>query len=503
MSSWIEVFGRLHPALLHFPIGIVAALVALELVALARGRLVALAHGRTGREFAAAESTLVWVAALSAWVAALTGYTLSLEDGYEPERVQLHLRLALASATGTSAVVFAYGRYSRAVYRVALFATMGVLAAAGHFGSVLVRGEGFLMAPLSAAKAPAQVSDRSSYRDTIAPIFAARCGACHGETKQKGDLKLTTPEALFAGGESGPAFVPGDPTKSELVRRAHLPLEDEEHMPPDGKAQPTSAELAAIEAWIAAGAPLEGVVPEAEKFGAVVPATEVRATVARADAAALAALRQQLVHVAPLATDTNLLEIDFSSAGTAATDDSVERLLEPVREHVARLSLARSAITDRTLATLARMPHLTRLDLSSTSVTDAGIARLAAHPALIELVLVRTQLSDAALAPLLGMPVLKRVYVWQSGLGSDAIARLRRERSALVVEAGDRLALAAIETEPAQGAPVPINTLCPVSGTPIDAAHTLEFQGRVIGFCCGKCPATFSADPASYASKLP
>jgi uncharacterized membrane protein len=482
LSSWIEVFGRLHPALLHFPIGIVAALVALDLVALARGR--------STRELAAAESTLVWVAALAAWVAVATGYTLSLEDGYEADSVQLHLRLALASATGTSTVVFAYTRYSRAIYRLALFATMGLLAAAGHFGSVLVRGEGFLMAPLSAAEAPAQASTRSTYRDTIAPIFAARCGACHGESKQKGDLKLTTPEALFAGGESGPALVPGNAAKSELVRRAHLPLEDEDHMPPEGKAQLTPEELAAIEAWINAGAPLE----QAEKFGAVRAA---------ADEAALARLRGSLVHVATLGADSDLLEIDFSPNAPAATDEIVERLLAPVREHVARLSLARCAISDRTLATLTRMPRLTRLDLSSTHVTDAGIASLAAHSALTELVLVRTRLSDAAIETLLRMPALERVYVWQSGLGSDAIARLRSERPKLVIESGDQLAMPALETEPALGAAVPINTLCPVSGTPIDAAHTLVFQDRVIGFCCGKCPTKFSADPASYASKLP
>ncbi len=483
MSSWIEVFGRLHPALLHFPIGIVAALVALDLVALARGK--------STRELAAAESTLVWIAALSACVAALTGYTLSLEDGYEADAVQLHLRLALASAAGTSAVVFAYTRYSRAIYRLALFATMGLLAVAGHFGSVLVRGEGFLMAPLATAEAPAQVGQRSTYRDTIAPIFAARCGACHGETKQKGDLKLTTPEALFAGGEGGPALVRGDSTKSELVRRAHLPLGDEDHMPPEGKAQLTAAELAAIEAWIAAGAPLEGVVADAEKFGAAT------------DARALDALRDALVHVAPVAAGTNLLEIDFSPAGSASTDENVERLLQPVAEHVVRLSLARCAITDRALAIVARLPRLTRLDLSSTPVTDVGIKSLAAHSALTELVLVRTRLSDAAVETLLRMPVLERAYVWQSGLGSDAIAKLRRERPKIVIEAGDKLAMPALETEPALGAPVPINALCPVSGTPIDAAHTLVFQGRVIGFCCERCPAKFSADPASYASKLP
>ncbi len=493
LSAWIEVFGRLHPALLHMPIGIVAALVALDLVALVRGRPV--------RELAPAESVLVWFAALAAWISVATGYTLSLEDGYEPARVQLHMRLGIASATGTSAVVFAYVRHSRAAYRAVLLATMGLVAAAGHFGSGLVRGDDFLIAPLAAAKPSAEA--RSTYRDTIAPILAARCGACHGETKQKGGLRLTTPETLFAGGDSGPAFVPGDPARSEMVRRAHLPLDDEEHMPPEGKTQLTPSELAAIEAWIAANAPLEGVVAGIEKTGAAPPEPAQSPKAAAASPAALDALRDALVHVAPIAAGSTLLEVDFSPVASATTDESLARLLEPLRDHVARLSLARCAITDAAIAPIARMPGLERLDLTSTAVTDAALQELTQAPALSDLVVVRTRLSDGAADALLDMPKLARVYVWRSGMSADAVDRLRRERPALRVEAGDHLASSPLETEPARASPAPINTACPVSGSPVDASYTLVFRERVIGFCCGQCPAKFSADPDAYASKLP
>lgn len=538
VSSWIEVFGRLHPLVLHLPIGFIAALVALELVTLLRRATIA--------ELTPAISVFVWLAAGAALIAALTGYTLGGEDGYDEARVTTHFRLGIGVAIGTCALVLVHARGSRTTYRMVLFVTAGVLAAAGHFGSVLTRGEGFLTQPLRAttradeqarpadpaaiaalpfATTPADVPTRSTYRDVIAPIFAARCAACHGETKKKGGLSLTSPAAISAGGSDGPVLVPGQPEKSELVRRLHLPLDDEDHMPPAGKAQPTPAEIAAIEAWIAARAPIEGVVSAVEASAPARATSAARPSErapapAPADPAALAALRRELVHVAPLATDTPLLEVDFSAVGQATTDTLVTRLLEPVREQVARLSLSRCAITDGVLTTVARIPHLQRLDLSSTPVTDAGLAALADHPRLAELVLVRARLSDAAVDSLLRMPALERIYVWQSGLSAGAVARLRRERPALAVDAGDVLGPPALETEPeVHVAPAgatataiepartpsslaPANTLCPVSGQPVDAAYSIVFRGRVIGFCCAKCPTKFWADPEAYASKV-
>jgi len=48
--------------------------------------------------------------------------------------------------------------------------------------------------------------------------------------------------------------VAGKSAESELMRRARLPLEDDDHMPPEGKPQPTSDELAVLAWWIDAGA---------------------------------------------------------------------------------------------------------------------------------------------------------------------------------------------------------------------------------------------------------
>jgi mono/diheme cytochrome c family protein/uncharacterized membrane protein len=81
-------------------------------------------------------------------------------------------------------------------------------------------------------------------------ILAERCQKCHGPTKKKGGLRVDSVDALFAGGENGPAVVAGDPEGSELVRRIRLPASVKEHMPPKKETQLSNAEVAALTAWV-------------------------------------------------------------------------------------------------------------------------------------------------------------------------------------------------------------------------------------------------------------
>jgi YHS domain-containing protein len=350
---------------------------------------------------------------------------------------------------------------------------------------------------------------RSSYESVIAPIFAARCTACHGETKPKGKLCLARPASIVAGGEDGPVLVAGRPSESEIVRRLLLPLADPDHMPPEGKVQPSADEIRALQTWIAAGAPFEGQVAGLT----APPAPAVAPRVAAADPKAIGMLQSELVHVERLARDSNLLWVDFAAIAARTDDALVTRLLEPVCAQVAELSLARCAISDAALAITARMPNLRRLDLRGTKVTSSGLRVLAGSPHMEELVLVQTSLTDAAVEPLLALHAMKRVYLWNAGLSAAAVARLRSERPSLHVDAGDARDAASTELEPeiqlTKEAPVsgdpgpPVNTVCPVSGKPVDPRFKLVHEGRVIGFCCPNCPAEFSAHPEKYALKKP
>jgi len=108
--------------------------------------------------------------------------------------------------------------------------------------------------PRQAAPPPSAGQAAVDFARDVRPILEQHCYECHGPKKVRGKLRMHVPELLAKGGTSGPAFVPGDPEHSLIVRRL-LGLDGDDQMPLD--ADPLSeAELATIKGWIAAGATL-------------------------------------------------------------------------------------------------------------------------------------------------------------------------------------------------------------------------------------------------------
>ena len=60
---------------------------------------------------------------------------------------------------------------------------------------------------------------------------------------------------LLKGGKDGPVLVVGKALDSPMIHRLLLQLNDDDHMPPDGKPQPTLEEIAVLQWWIERGAP--------------------------------------------------------------------------------------------------------------------------------------------------------------------------------------------------------------------------------------------------------
>ena len=86
----------------------------------------------------------------------------------------------------------------------------------------------------------------------IRPLLQERCVECHGPKKVKANLRLDAKPHALKGGESGPAFVAGDPAKSLLFDRITTQDEDKK-MPPKGEPL-TSAQTEKVRQWIAEGA---------------------------------------------------------------------------------------------------------------------------------------------------------------------------------------------------------------------------------------------------------
>ena len=90
------------------------------------------------------------------------------------------------------------------------------------------------------------------FESRIRPLLAERCYECHGEKKQKGDLRLDSKAAWQKGGDNGAVIVPGDPGASLLIKAVHYADKDLQ-MPP--KRQLAPEEIAALEHWVKIGAP--------------------------------------------------------------------------------------------------------------------------------------------------------------------------------------------------------------------------------------------------------
>src|SRR5215212_3053363 len=98
-----------------------------------------------------------------------------------------------------------------------------------------------------------------SFQKEVQPILARRCQGCHQPASRGGKLAVTSYALVKAGGMSGPAFRPGQPDQSPMVRLVSGP---EPKMPKGGPPLP-AAEVALLKRWVAEGAKDDSVVARA------------------------------------------------------------------------------------------------------------------------------------------------------------------------------------------------------------------------------------------------
>ncbi len=97
----------------------------------------------------------------------------------------------------------------------------------------------------------------------VIPIMLRRCTVCHGHRTTLANLDLRTRASMLTGGKSGPAFVPGKPDDSLMLKRIHAG-----EMPPldrlvEASVKPMEAfETAVLTQWIASGAPEVSITPD-------------------------------------------------------------------------------------------------------------------------------------------------------------------------------------------------------------------------------------------------
>lgn len=460
--------GRLHPLVVHLPIGFLLLALLLE----------GASWTRSLRRLRPAVPFALVLGALSAVAAVLAGYLLGATGGYGGPTLLWHKRLGIGVAVASvSAVALWYAlrlRPSpslRMAYTGSLLASAGLLTAAGHLGGSLSHGPEFVTeympAPMRAAarflpgEAPAapafaRLDEAEIYRHLVQPVLQARCVSCHGPDQQKGELRLDSPEAILKGGDSGPAAVAGQSAESEMIRRIWLPEGHEDAMPPRGRKPLTVLEAELIRWWIDEGAsptktvtettPPPGIQALLEQLAG--PPEErvppvLRTPVAAADPAALANARRAGVALRPLAAGSNFLRAQCTGSPESCGAEQLQALL-PLAPQIASLHLGGAAVGDREMEAVGRFPHLIRLHLERTRVTDVGLAHLRGLQHLEYLNLYGTSVSDAGLEHLAGLGKLRSLYLWQTAATPAGSERLRQRLGRLRVDHG--LSAAKIDT---------------------------------------------------------
>jgi uncharacterized membrane protein len=137
----MSFIGTFHPLLVHFPIALVLAAAAAELVVIATPRkawrTVAVANIRAGAAMGVVTAITGWLFALSPLVDAATS-------------LEWHRWVGMAGAAGAIGAALLSSRLhvspqrSAFAYRVTLFVTALLVAITGHLGGTLVWGAGFL-----------------------------------------------------------------------------------------------------------------------------------------------------------------------------------------------------------------------------------------------------------------------------------------------------------------------------------------------------------------------
>ena len=267
-SFWIwQVLGRLHPMMVHFPIGLLIVAGVMELFTLGRFR-----HPlRDGIRF------LAVFGSISAILAAIMGWLLAENEGVTGSTLDIHRLIGFGSA-GLSFFLLAFLRKSELdlkansikIYRTLLFTTGIGIGLAGHFGASLTHGEDYLTEVLpqnTDQEAPHSLTvDLATFASELSPekeiqlvtnvrsVLAHNCYKCHSGAKIEGELRLDEKEYVFAGGENGPIIIPGSPSQSELIRRISLSKNHKEVMPEKGKLL-SKEEIQLLTLWIEKGAP--------------------------------------------------------------------------------------------------------------------------------------------------------------------------------------------------------------------------------------------------------
>ncbi len=422
--------GRFHPLIVHLPIGFLTLSFLLLLIKTIKKH--------EYKSLALAIRLSVLLAAISGLVAAIVGYMLSSEGGYQADSLDWHQWMAYA-IVATSFILWALLKFYH------FFSDQGalwfhsfvmlLLVATGHLGGNLTHGSEYLIeyAPdgvkklFSTAAARIEIPQNPDsiviYEHIIQPILKNKCYSCHNAEKKKGNLDLTSLEGALPGEGSNSIINPGNAFQSSLFKRVTLNPDNSKFMPPNGL--PLSyGEIELLKWWIEQGASFDQTMADAEtnaylgakllkEFEIDISPKEYYELVQIAPLAPedFEAMSKLGIRARPLSIDVNFLDVSINSSGI--TSGQVEAILK-YSDHITWLDLSNKKITDEHLQDIAKLSNLTKLNISNNPITDEGAGHLRGLKHLKVLNMHSTGVGDDVILFLSEMASLNTCILWNT-----------------------------------------------------------------------------------------
>lgn len=418
IPSWFSLIGRVHPLVLHVPIGLTVALLLFN----------SLKPQVEQQSFDFILDFLLLVLAFTSVLSAFAGLVLSFETGYDAETLKNHKYTGI----GLSLLVYLIYEFRNSIFsskittNVTLVLTVAAVAIVGHLGGNITHGEDFLFGEKE-AKLPETTFDKFVY-----PILDQKCNSCHNDQKTKGQLNMSTIEKIKKGGKNGQLWVGNDTLNSHILKRAYLDLEDKKHMPPKGKPQLSAQELLILKKWIQEGAKYDQKLSELKPtsfFYTLASNKEVEAKVYSFSAASentINELTTPFCTIKPIANGSPAVKVNFYVS--SKYDPKTLSSLSKIGEQIVSLNLSKMPVTDESYGEISKFQNLEYLNLNQTNITGKGIEKLKSCKNLEVLAVANTKITFENLQKIMDMPSLKEVFLWETKFTKDQYDQLKKSK---------------------------------------------------------------------------
>lgn len=428
-------FGRLHPLLVHLPIGFILLALLFDLKR----------FKEKGSRFNFLN--IIWfLAFISSFFSALMGWLLA-QNGY-----YIDADLTPHQYTGILLVFFSCLGWVLRIKNInmpSLFMRINnlivlfLLILVGHLGGSLTHGSDYLT-----KHAPDFITSKQEYKnklfeeytldsivvfkDFVQPLLNEKCIACHNNNISRGGLNLSNIESIKKGGRSGAAFVSKNPSKSLIFKRISFSQDNEKFMPPTGI--PFSYhEIQLVQWWIQEGANYSGslnefsITPEIQTLLLKQYGLDTRekpwvekVKLDPLPPSAVIALEKANFSLRTLSQNNPLLDLRYQ--GEKLSQQALT-LMETYAPYITWLNLSNCKLTNSDLKTIAKLENLTRLNLQQNSIRTNDLAPLNTLSHLEVLNLHSTLVNQDVFEILKSIPSLKKVFLWNTKVSLNAVLK--------------------------------------------------------------------------------